>query len=239
MRAALLISAALCLTACMNAPEIERDTMRRDVKNAPVEQHDDRRARLRATLAGSVDQPRDTDPHTRATAAQGLGMLGYADDCWVLLDVLMGPLADDSMLVRLECAISLGKLRYTGRADERRRDVVLQLRRRLAFDRDDSGRLMEPEYLVRSAMLNSLIAIGGRDCAAAIHDVAMRLNSDLQSTQAVFTSAGDRGLLDRCFQGLCEITGVTPREAADNRFSSDDLTDHIDWWATRISEMPE
>lgn len=234
---ALLI--ALLIAGCMNAPEIERDMLRRDVKNSDPDQHDTKRAELRVILGGGVDQPRDADPHLRATAAQGLGMLGYADDSTALIDALLGPLADESKLVRMECAIALGKLKYSGRTDERRLEVILQLRRRLAFERDDSGRLFETEYLVRSAMLNSLIAIGGRDSAAAIHDVASRVHSDLESTEAVFTSASDRGLLDRCFQGLSDITGVPLKEAADNRFATDDLTDHIDWWATQISKMPE
>lgn len=239
MRILPLILLALLCAACMNAPQIERDTMRRDVKNAEPESHDAKRAELRTTLGGGVDQPRDADPHLRGTAAQGLGMLGYADDYQVLLDSLLGPLADENKLVRMECAIALGKLEYSGRTDERRLDVILQLRRRLAFDRDVDGRLFETEYLVRSAMVNSLIAIGGRDSAAALYDVASRVHSDLESTEAVFTSASDRGLLDRCFQGLSTITGVPLKEAADNRFSSDDLADHIDWWATQISEMPE
>ena len=239
MRAAVTILIVICLAGCMNAPEIERDNMRRGAKDAEVSEHDAKRAELRTTLGGSVGQPRDADPHMRATAAQGLGMLGYPEDSEALTEALMGVLADESMVVRLECAIALGKLRYEGRTDERRQDVIALLRGRLAFDRDDNGRLFETEYLVRSAMLNTLIAIGGRESAAAIFEIASRVHSDLESTEAVFTSASDRGLLDRCFQGLVEITGVTSREAADNRFSSDDLADHLDWWAARISEIPE
>ncbi|MBZ0136423.1 MAG: hypothetical protein K8I27_08640 [Planctomycetes bacterium] len=239
MRILPFILLALLFTACMNAPEIERDNLRRGARDAEPEQHEAKRAELRTVLGGGADSPRDADPHLRATAAQGLGMLGYADDYEALLDALLGPLADENMLVRMECAIALGKLAYSGRTDERRLEVILQLRRRVAFERDDNGRLFETEFLVRSAMLNSLIAIGGRDSAAAIHDIASRIHSDLESTEAVFTSASDRGLLDRCFQGLAALTGVPLREAADNRFASDDLTDHIDWWASRISEMPE
>ena len=89
-------------------------------------------------------------------------------------------------------------------------------------------------------MLNSLIAIGGRDAAAALYDVASRLNSDLEDVEgALFTSATDRGLLDRCFEGLAILTGVSEEEAAQNRFENDDLSAHIDWWAERISEMSE
>jgi hypothetical protein len=233
MRITPFILLVLLAAGCMNAPEIERDTLRRDTGNAPAEEHEARRAELRATLDD------DADPHMRATAAQGLGMLGYAEDAPALLDALLGPLADDSSLVRMECAIALGKLEYDGRGDQQRLDVILSLRRRIGFDRDDTGRLNEPEFLVRSAMLNSLIAIGGRDSAAAIHDVASRIYSDLQSTEVVFTTAGDRGLLDRCFQGLSRLTGVSTREAADHRFGTDDMRVHIEWWASRIAEMPE
>lgn len=239
MRILPIILIVLLTAGCMNAPEIERDDMRREARNAEPEQHEAKRTELRAVLGGGADRPRDADPHLRATAAQSLGILGYADDYAALLDGLLGPLADENMLVRMECAIALGKLGYGGRTDERRLEVILQLRRRIAFERDDNGRPFETEFLVRSAMLNSLIAIGGRDSAAAIHDVATRVHGDLSSSEAVFTSASDRGLLDRCFQGLAALTGVPLREATDNRFASDDLTDHIDWWAARISEMPE
>ncbi|MCA8911823.1 MAG: hypothetical protein KDB82_08975 [Planctomycetes bacterium] len=247
MRCRLLIlfavAVALMLGGCRNAPEEERGDLHRDVQRVDDDNEAERtamRAKLRAILVGDADNPPDVDPHMRAGAAQGLGDLHDPEDTDLLLDVLMGPLADEGVLVRVECAIALGKLRYPGRMDPHRQEVVLRLRSRVAFDRDDAGQPEETEYLVRSAMVNSLIAIGGRDSAAALHDVASRLYSDLEdSTGALYTNATDRGLLDRCLEGMAELTGVPESEAAQNRFETDDLSKHLDWWTGRIAEMPE
>ncbi len=238
--ALVLLLLTLALAGCRNAPEEARNDLRRDVKRAQDGEREGMRQRLRVILVGEADSPPDGDPHLRATAAQGLGELGDAADAGVLLDRLLGPLADENVLVRIECAIALGKLRYAGRMDERRNDTILSLRNRIAFDRDEMGRPYETEYLVRSAMVSTLIAIGGRDAAAALHDVVSRVYSDLQSVQgSFFTSATDRGLMDRCFQGLEQLTGTPGEQAARHRFENDDLARHIDWWNDRIADMPE
>jgi hypothetical protein len=236
----LLLLIPIALAGCRNAPEEDRKDLWRDVKDTQEQDREAMRARLRAIIVGDVEAGRDEDPHMRATAVQGLGELGDAEDAELMRDTLLGPLADENALVRIECAIALGKLRYDSRTDARRVDTVISLRNRIAFDRDASGRPYETEFLVRSAMVNTLIAIGGRDCAAALHDVASRLNSDLEDIEgALYTSATDRGLLDRCFEGLAELTGVSREKAAQNRFENDDLSVHIDWWVDRISEMSE
>lgn len=228
------------LAGCINAPERDRGDLRNDVDRTSEADEPEMRARLRAMLLGGLDTPPDNDPHIRAEAARGLGKFGHAEDSGVLLDLLMGPLADESVAVRLECAIALGKLEFESRTDKRRIEVLQRLRGRIAFDRDDSGRPLETEYLVRSAMLNSVIAVGGRDAAIAVHDIASRVNSELEDVEAsLYTSATDRGLLDRCFQGLAELTGASEKAAAQNRFDTGDVDEHLDWWATHVSEMGE
>jgi len=229
-----------CLAGCANAPEKARSDLRNDTDRTRAEDQDARRKTLRAMLTGEGDAPREGDPHLRAEAARGLGQFGNAEDSELLLELLLGPLADESTAVRLECAISLGKLEYPSRRDARRVDVLLSLRNRVAFDRDETGRPQETEFLVRSAMLNTIILLGGRDAAIAVHDVAERVFSDLENVEAsLYTSATDRGLLDRCFQGLAELTGVGQNTAARNRFETDDLAKHLQWWTRQIAEMPE
>jgi hypothetical protein len=236
----LILLLPLCLGGCINAPEKARSDLRHDIDRTPDAERDDMRARLRAILIGGPDTDPEGDPHLRAEAARGLGNFGSAEDSGILIDLLMGPLADESVAVRLECAIALGKLKYEGRLDKRRIEALQSLRNRLGFDRDDEGRPFETEFLVRSAMLNSMIALGGRDAAVAVHDVAERVYADLEDVEAsFFTGATDRGLLDRCFQGLAVLTGAGERAAAQNRFDSDDLVKHLEWWAGQISEMPE
>jgi hypothetical protein len=241
MRSWLLIILLACLLpACRNVPEEERGDLGRDIKDTQPEDTAVMRERLRGILGGTADSPPDGSPHLRARAAQGLGQFGDADDSRLLLDALLGPLRDENVMVRMESAIALGKLRFDGTFDPRRRDVIAYMRARLAFDRDDNGRPLETEFMVRSAMLNSLIFIGGRDAATAIYDVAVRVYRDLEgSASGVYTSATDRGLLDRCFEGLAEITGVGRQAAAEHRFENDDLARHIDWWAQQITAMPE
>ncbi|MCB9932961.1 MAG: hypothetical protein H6841_06020 [Planctomycetes bacterium] len=236
----ILLVLTLAVAGCRNAPEEARNDLRRDVKEVQEGEREAMRARLRGVLVGDANKAPDGDPHLRATAVQGLGELSDASDAELLLEILMGPLADENVLVRIECAIALGKLRYEGRTDPRRQDTILSLRNRIAFDRDEMGRPYETEYLVRSAMVSSLIAIGGRDAAAALHDIASRVHSDLANLQSsLYTSATDQGLLDRCFEGLAQITGTPEMEAARNRFENDDLARHIDWWNDRIADMPE
>ncbi|MCF6228661.1 MAG: HEAT repeat domain-containing protein, partial [Planctomycetes bacterium] len=203
------------------------------------ENRDDVRAELLEVLIGTESKPASGDPHLRATAAQGLGNLGSSEDAPVLLDSLMGPLQDRNVQVRIESAISLGKLDYTQSRDLRR-DVINRLRDRLVFERNDSGRLMETAFLVRTSMLNSLIGIGGRSAASAIHDVAGQVYKDIENPRTnKFTSSTDRGLLDRCLEGMILTTKVDRQKAVDHRNNSNDLTPHLDWWTHRISEMDE
>lgn len=230
---------AAFLAGCRNAPAERREVIRYETQAVADEDRSKLRADLTTLLLGSTDEPADEDPHVRAAAAQGLGNLGDPADAEPLIDAMAGPLADESTQVRMECAISLGKLRYSGPLDERRLLVVRTLRNRVAFDRDASGRPLETEFMVRSAMLSSLVGLGGRSGATAIHDIASRINRDISSSGSVFTGATDKGLLDRCFEGLCDITGVPVREAAAHRLTTDDFAKHLEWWADRISQMSD
>lgn len=229
----------LVLVACANAPATRREDVRREVENATPESMGTVRAGLRATLLGDGKAEPDVDPHMRASAAQGLGDLGHAEDWSALMHGLAGPLADDNTQVRMECAIALGKLKYSGAKDERRAEVIDRLCDRAAIERDEGGRLLEREYAVRLAMVNSLVRIGGRSSAAALHKAARRLASDLDSDQAARTEVADKGLLDRCIEGLLQLTGVSRAEAAAHRALSDEWGPHLSWWATQIFRMPE
>ncbi|MDC1142023.1 HEAT repeat domain-containing protein [Planctomycetota bacterium] len=241
MRSVVLTSIALllALSACQNRPAIERERIRDQVHTANDENHEQVRAELLAVFIGTESEPASGDPHLRATAAQGLGNLGNPDDADVLLDTLMGPLLDRNALVRVEAAISLGKLDYSQHRDLRR-NVIAKLRDRLAFDRNDSGRLKETQFLVRTSMLNSIIGIGGRSAASGVHDVAVQVHRDIENPDSnKFTSATDRGLMDRCIEGLILSTGVDRQLAVEHRSQANDLGPHFDWWTQRISEMPE
>lgn len=236
----MLIVLALLAGACRNAPAVEREHLRREVERVEPENRDALRQRLRVALLGDGPTRPDVDPHMRAASAQGLGNLAHAEDCDALLEGLSGPLADENAMVRMECAIALGKLAYAPGDDERRKLVVRRLRDRLAYERDETGRLYEREFTVRVAMMNSLIQIGTRLSASALHDVASRLVNDLdgESSQAN-ADASDKGLLDRAFEGLCRLTGVAQADASAQRRKSDELGPHLAWWAGRIAEMPE
>lgn len=236
----ILLVCLLVATACRNAPAAEREMLRREVETVQPDQRDALRRRLRLSLLGEGTQRPDIDPHMRASSAQGLGNLAEAEDHDVLLEALGGSLADENPLVRMECAIALGKLQYSGKGDERRKTVIAALRDRLAYQRDETGRLFEREFTVRVAMVNSLVQIGTRSSASALHDVASRLANDLESeTASINADAGDKGLLDRSLEGLRLLTGQTVASVQENRRKSDEITPHLAWWANRISEMPE
>lgn len=228
----LLCLALATLAGCRNAPAEAREELRYEVQAASTEDVPALRSKLADTLL------RGEDPHLRSAAAQGLGNIGHPGDADLLLEALLGPLADSSTQVRMECAIAVGKLIYPSRVDPRRRRVLTSLTTRVAYDRDPAGRPLETQFTVRSAMVNSLIALGGQGGAAALHDVATRLHADLTGGGAALTRATDRGLFDRCLDGLCVVTGVSRRDAATHRVANDDLATHLDWWAERIAEMP-
>jgi hypothetical protein len=235
-----MIIGALFLGACHNVPAEKRDVIRRDVATVTDGDRDRLRTRLARMLLGDGSQRRDPDPHLRATAAQGLGDLRDPADTDTLLEALSGPFLDESLQVRIEAAIALGKLNYPSQGDLRRKRVLEKLRMRLAFERDETNRLQEPEYMVRSAMLNSIRALAGRDAAVALHDVARRIHSDsLNPETSVYMGPLDEGLLDLCLAGLAELTGVESRLADAHRQEHDDPEEHFTWWADRIAEMPE
>ena len=235
-----LIIGALLLSACHNVPAERRAGIRRDVSTVPEGERDRLRLRLARMLLGDGTQRRDPDPHLRATAAQGLGDLRDPADTDTLLEALAGPFLDESLQVRVEAAIALGKLNYPSRSDRRRKRVLEKLRMRLAFERDETNRLQEPEYMVRSAMLNSILALAGRDAAVAVHDIARRIYSDSVNPEtALYMGPLDEGLLDLCFEGLADLTGVDHRKADAHRQQHDDPDVHFTWWADRIAEMPE
>lgn len=235
-----MMAVLLALSGCRNAPAAEREAVRREVETVKPEERDGLRARLRITLLGQGTTRPDVDPHMRASAAQGLGNLANADDHDALLEALSGALSDENVLVRMECAVALGKLRYGAKGNERRKVVIQALRDRLAYQRDESGRLFEREFMVRVSMLNSLVQIGTRGAASAIHDVASRLVTDLEGeATAVNADASDKGLLDRALDALRILTGVPLAQAQEHRRRSDELGPHLAWWAGRIAEMPE
>ncbi|MHC4840866.1 MAG: HEAT repeat domain-containing protein [Planctomycetota bacterium] len=241
MRNALLLSivATLALAGCQNRPSIERDRIRDKVHTSNDGNREQVRTDLLAILVGTESEPPSGDPHLRATAVQGLGDLGSPDDSQVLLDTLMGPLQDRNVQVRIEAAIALGKLDY-GQHRDLRRNVIARLRDRLAFERNERGKLKETEFLVRTSMLNSMIGVGGRSAASGVHDVAVQVHKDIENPDTnKFTSATDRGLMDRCIEGLILVTGVDRELAVDHRNNANDLGPHFDWWTQRISEMPE
>lgn len=217
---------------CQNVPEVKREALRTEVQNSP--DHDETRKRLLLVLMGDAETRRDDDPHLRATAAQGLGEIGHPDDARNLLDVLMGPLRDGHTMVRMECAIALGKLMLP--RGELRSTVLLRLRDRLVYDTDERGRPLEREFFVRSAMLNSLIMLQGRDAASAVHDVAVRLHQGIEDGTG---AALDRGLFDRCLEGLAELTRIKADAGVNHRVSTDDLNEHLRWWADQIANMPQ
>ncbi|MBV6517325.1 MAG: hypothetical protein HPKKFMNG_03054 [Planctomycetes bacterium] len=239
MKRLCVILLLLVCAGCHNLASERRDNLRRDVESTDAADMPARRRQLKLILLGETGKPRDPDPHFRATAAQELGKVGEADDLDALLEALMGPYADENRMVRMEAAIGIGKLRYSGVADSRRKKALRDLTSRLAYDRDAAGRVIETDYLVRSAMVNSLTLLGHRDAASALHDVAKRLRADQAANETLlFTGPGDEGLFDLCLEGLLKLTGVTREAAAKDRASHDDLQAHLAWWAERISEMP-
>ena len=237
--ALLLVLLVLGLAGCVNVAKERREQLRRDTDVTSAKDMPARRAHLRELLIGGKN-PRDPDPHVRATCAQLLGEVGEPDDLDTFIVALKGLYADENVMVRLECAIALGKLRYTGVTDRRRRQALSELTNLLAYERDGSGRIKETDYQVRNALINSLGALGQRDSASALLDVARRMRSDLQNLEtAVFTGAGEEGLFDQCLETLRLLTGITLERARQNRSASDSIDDHLQWWGERIAEMPQ
>ncbi|MCC6573066.1 MAG: HEAT repeat domain-containing protein [Planctomycetes bacterium] len=234
---------ALCLLAlagCRNDPVEKRAELRRDIDATRPANSGSSRARLRELLLGSADTRQDPDPHLRATAAQGLGEIGDPEDFEALREALLGAFADSQTVVRMEAAISLGKLRYTGLTDARRKETIRMLRSRLAFERDAAGRLMEGQYLVRSAMLNTLASLGARDAAIALHEVADRIATDLEGPDAqLLSSPGDEGLVDLCFEHIALMAGVTREQLLERQRLSELRAATLQWLSGKIAEMPQ
>ncbi len=241
MKKAFLLSLLLLLgvSGCVNVARERREQLWRDTKATNAPEMPARRAQLRALLLGG-EKPRDPDPHVRATAAQLLGEVGEPDDLEALLAALKGLYADDNVMVRMECAVAVGKLRYASITDRRRRQALTELTNRLANERDSSGRIEETEYQVRNAMINSLATLGHRDGASALLDVARRIRSDLANLETlVFAGTGEEGLFDQCLEGLLQLTGISREKARQDRAAHENLEDHLKWWADRVAEMPQ
>ncbi len=240
-RPALIVAVCLlaCAAACRNDPVEQRARLRGDIDSTNPGNAVERREKLRVLLLGAPGKSREPDPHLRAAAAQGLGQIGDADDFEPLREALMGAFADEHLMVRMEAAIALGKLAYNGPADPRRKEVIRALRLRLAFDRDIAGRLLEDEYLVRVAMANSLFALGRRDAAVALYEVALRFYADLDNPEmAVFLSGADEGLADHCVAHVATLAGVTAEQIAEQRRKSDERAAYLAFIADRMAEMP-
>ena len=238
-QALILVCLVFGLAGCVNVSKDRREQLRRDTDVTKPQAMPARRAYLRYLLLGGKN-PRDPDPHVRATCAQLLGEVGEPEDLDSLMVAIKGLYADDNVMVRLECAIAIGKLRYAGITDRRRKQALSELTNLLALERDTAGRIKETDYQVRNALINSLGALGHRDSASALLDVARRMRSDLQNLEtAVFTGAGEEGLFDQCLETLRLLTGVTLEKARQNRSASDSIDDHLQWWGERIAEMPQ
>lgn len=239
MKKAFILLLLLCVAGCVNVARERREQLWRDTKATKAPEMPARRAQLRALLLGG-EKPRDPDPHVRATAAQLLGEVGEPDDLEALLAALKGLYADDSLMVRMECAVAIGKLQYPAITDRRRRQALTELTSRLANERDSAGRIEETDYQVRNAMINSVIALGHRDAASALLDVARRIRSDLANLETlVFAGMGEEGLFDQCLDGLIQLTGVARDRARQDRAAHENIEDHLKWWADRIAEMPQ
>jgi hypothetical protein len=235
----LLLLMLLGVSGCVNVARERREQLWRDTKITNAAEMPARRAQLKALLLGA-DKPRDPDPHVRATAAQLLGEVGEPEDLDALLAALKGLYADDNVLVRMECAVAIGKLRYASITDRRRRQALSELTNRLAHERDSAGRIEEAEYQVRNAMINSLALLGHRDAASALLDVARRIRADLSNLETlVFAGGGEEGLFDQCLECLLELSGVSRDVARKDRASHENIDDHLKWWADRIAEMPQ
>lgn len=239
MKKAVALILLVLVSGCVNVAKERREQLRRDTEVTDAKAMPQRRAQLRELLLGGKSA-RDPDPHVRATCAQLLGEIGEPDDLDALLAALKGPYSDDSVMVRLECAIAVGKLHFPTITDRRRKLALAELTSRLAHERDISGRILETDYQVRNAMINSLAALANRDAASALLDVARRMRMDLTNLEtAVFTGAGEEGLFDQCLEMLIEVTGVAREKARASRAGSDDIDAHLNWWAERVAEMPQ
>jgi HEAT repeat protein len=241
MKKVVLLSFLLVLgvAGCVNVARERREQLWRDTKATKPAEMPARRAQLKALLLGA-DKPRDPDPHVRATSAQLLGEIGEPDDIDSLFAALKGLYADESVMVRMECAVAIGKLHFPAITDRRRKFAISELLSRLAYERDVSGRIEETDYQVRNAMINSLAALGNRDAASALLDVARRIRADLANLETlVFAGGGEEGLFDQCVDSLVQLTGVPRDKARKDRASHDNIEDHLKWWADRIAEMPQ
>lgn len=238
MKHALTVVLLLLVCGCVNAPKERREQLRRDTAATRAADMPQRRALLRELLLGGK-HGRDPDPHVRATCAQLLGEIGEPDDLDALLAALKGPQADDIIMVRLECAIAVGKLRYPAITDRRRKRALAELANALAHERNALGRINEDNFQVRNAMINSLAALGHRDAASALLDVARSIRTDLENLEtAIFAGGGEEGLFDQCLEELGRLCGVSRAAARKHRAADDDLDVHLKWWAERIAEMP-
>ncbi len=238
-KACLTLMLITLMAGCHNVASERRDNLRRDDEATSLADQPKRRVELKRIVLGEPGKPRDPDPHYRATAVQDLGNFGNADDLEALFEALSGPYADENRQVRMEAAIAIGKLKYSGVTDRRRKLALERLTARLAYERDAASRLLEGDYLVRGAMINSLAALGHRDAASALHDISKRILSDMTNPETlVFTGPGEEGLFDNCLDGIRRLTGVSAQAAAQDRASHDNVEDHLSWWAARIAEMP-
>ena len=255
MKRVYLIGACAALfVACSNPPEDIRQDLRSVAKSSEVAENI---ALLSGILEGGVSQENPKFKSSNATmrwqAAQNLGDIGAIEAFEILRDRSLSELADSNPHVRRECVIALGKLRYSGVQDQKRKDIIKMIVRQLVGE-DAPGRIpsyLESDRLVRRALLETLITLGlppsdssatreemvmgYRDVAGELHNVAVQLYA---AQNRIRNSVLHKAMLERAYGGLALVTATPLAQAKAVQAASDNIQDYHSWWVDQISKMP-